>query len=172
MVTCGAPTTFTAWRRGREFVLGGRKNLLRVKLGQQAVAAGEESRSWNPTPLFLRETNTVLLAEAALTAGGERAAISSTGSSAASSTASSQEWLLRLELEGEGQVQLQVQPRGAGAAMRLVGDRPLDAAAGVLVMQRRLRTEAAAQRLDLRLEHRAGSRVRVRSAQLVPLCPT
>ena len=69
-------------------------------------------------------------------------------------------------------MQLQVQPRGAGAAMRLVGDRPLDAAAGVLVMQRRLRIEAAAQRLDLRLEHRADSRVRVRSAQLVPLCPT
>ncbi len=154
---CGEALNFEQWRRSREFVLGGRKNLWRVKLGQMAFAAGEESRSWNPTPLFLRETNTALTAEVALPKVRPAAA----------------EWLLRLELEGEGYVQAHVHPRGAGVAPRLVGDRPLagaDVGAESGVLQRRFRIEAGAQRLDLRLEHRADSRLRVRLATLVPLC--
>jgi hypothetical protein len=173
---------FESWRQSREFVLGGRKNLMPLRLGTAPLAAGAESRSWNPTPLFLRETNTVLLAEAELPRAAdspERQGASPAAWPRASGTL--RQWRLELELEGEGYVQVQVQPRGTGAAARLVADRPLEAAAaaaaadrrpaGVQVLQRRLRLDANEQRLDLRLEHRGHSRVRVHRAALVPLCP-
>jgi hypothetical protein len=169
---CGEARTFAQWKQAREFVLGGRKNLLRLKLATQPWPEGQASRSWNPTPLFLRETNTVLLAEAEL----PRAATGPKASGALN------EWRLELELEGQGYVQVQVQPRGTGAAPRLVADRPLgrsdarvgggDAAPPALPtsLQRRLLIDANEQRLDLRIEHRAASHVQVRSARLVPVC--
>lgn len=171
---CGEVRSFGAWKRSREFVLGGRKNLLRLKLGTRPLAEGETSHSWNPTPLFLRETNTVLLAEAEL----PRAAAGPRASGALN------EWRLELELEGEGYVQVQLQPRGTGAAARLVADRPIghaDSSPGRHVesagspntavrLQRRLLIDANEQRLDLRIEHRARSHLRVRRAELVPVC--
>jgi len=163
--TCGDPLTFGAWQRTREFVLGGRKNLRRVALGTTPWPAGAESRSWNTTPVFLRETNTVLRAEAALP-GPHVAGVPA------------REWLLQLQLAGEGYVQAIVRPRGAGGAPQLVADRPLGtspaggaaAGEGGQPLMRRLRVDAAAQVLELRLEHRADSRLRVVAAALVPVC--
>jgi len=169
-VSCGEPLSFGDWQRGREFVLGGRKNLRRVALGTSPLAAGAESRSWNPTPVFLRETNTVLSAEVVLPAPAALPARAAASAAPPAGTAPTREWLLRLELAGEGYVQAIVRPRGAGGAPQLVADRPLAAERGSQVVQRRLRIDAAAQRLELRLEHRADSRLRVLSAALVPQC--
>ena len=175
--SCGQPLVFDGWQRGREFVFGGRKNILRLNLGSAPLASGEESRSWNASPLFLRETNTVLRAEVALPAAAGTAPAPATPPAASSGTPAlalpprpATEWLLRLELEGVGYVQVQVRPRGTGETLRLMADRPLTAAAGVQVVQRRLRIDNRAQRLDLRLDHRAESRLRVLRATLVPLC--
>lgn len=168
--TCGEALRFGDWQRAREFVLGGRKNLRRIPLGMAPMAAGVESRAWNPTPIFLRETNTVLRAEVALPLPGTLPAPAVSSKTPMPGAAPAREWLLRLELAGEGYLQAIVQPRGTGGAPQLVADRPLAAAAGTQVVQRRLRIESAAQRLDLRLEHRADSRLRVLGAVLVPLC--
>ncbi|MBL8348636.1 MAG: hypothetical protein JNN03_24630 [Rubrivivax sp.] len=167
---CGEPLTFGDWQRGREFLLGGRKNLRRVALGSAPLASGAESRSWNPTPVFLRETNTVLRAEVALPAPAALPARAAASAAPPAGTAPTREWLLRLELAGEGYVQAIIRPRGAGGVPRLVADRPLAAERGAQVVQRRLRIDAAAQRLELRLEHRADSRLRVLSAALIPQC--
>ncbi|MCW5632675.1 MAG: hypothetical protein KIT17_04995 [Rubrivivax sp.] len=160
---CGDVLPFDGWGRTREFVLGGRKNLRRIRLGTTPWRAGDESRAWNTSPLFLRETNTVLHAEVALPGAAPRLP-------AHDAPHAVHEWRLRLELEGDGYVQALVQPRGAGAAQQLVADRPLGAGEGVQVLQRRLRVDAAAQRVELRLEHRAASRLRVRHASLQRLC--
>jgi hypothetical protein len=170
---CGDALPFGDWQRTREFVLGGRKNLWRIRLGTAPLAAGVESRSWNATPLFLRETNTVLSAEVALPSPAAPAALAARAAATAppaAGTAPAREWLLRLELAGEGYVQAIVRPRGAGSAQQLVADRPLAAERGAQLVQRRLRIDATAQRLELRLEHRADSRLRVLNAALVPLC--
>ncbi|MFO1266419.1 MAG: hypothetical protein U1F67_06260 [Rubrivivax sp.] len=136
--------------------------------------AGEESRSWNSTPLFQRETNTVLRAEVALPSSAG-APVPAPRATAAMSEASlvqrpASEWLLKLRVAGEGYVQVLVRPRGSGGAQQLVADRPLAAAAGEISLQRRLRIDAATLRLELRVEHRADSRLRVLGASLVPLC--
>lgn len=172
---CGQTLAFAGWQREREFVLGGRKNLRRIDLGApEPWAAGEESRSWNPTPLFLRETNTVLRAKVALPPRPRAAAAGSAaaGAPGAAANRSAGEWLLKLQLAGEGYVQVLVQPHGAGAGgvRQLVADRPLAAAAGEVSLQRRLRIDAAATRLELRVEHRADSRLRVLGAWLVAPC--
>lgn len=184
-IGCGPELAFQQWERGREFVLGGRKNLKRVNLGATPLSAGEESRSWNPTPFFLRETNTVLRAHVELPRAAASSAPSAGPSAGPSSAVATNEWLLHLELDGAGYVQVIVHPRGEGGAPQLVADRPLGppgraAAAGtatstdaeITVVQRRLRIDADTQRLDLRLEHRADSRLRVQRAALVPMsCP-
>jgi hypothetical protein len=168
---CGEALRFADWQRAREFVLGGRKNLRRIALGSAPLAAGVESRSWNPTPAFLRETNTVLRAEVTLPLPDARLAPAARSKSTRPGSAPAREWLLQLELAGEGYVQAIVRPHGAGGAPQLVADRPLTADRGAQVVQRRLRIESSAQRLELRLEHRADSRLRVLDASLVPQCP-
>ncbi|MBI5720046.1 MAG: hypothetical protein HZC37_20420 [Burkholderiales bacterium] len=163
--SCGEALPFGDWQRAREFVLGGRKNLRRIHLGSAPLAPGAESRSWNATPLFLRETNTVLRSEVALPAPA--------GPARAGARPEANEWLLRLELSGAGYMQAIVRPRGAGGEPQLVADLPLNADSaegGVQLLQRRLRIDATAQRLELRLEHRADSRLRVQRASLVPIC--
>jgi hypothetical protein len=156
---CAAPLSFTTWERRREFVLGGRKNMMRLHLGTAPHPAGEMSNTWNATPLFLRETNTVLISRVDLPAAPPEG------------TRATGEWVVQLELEGEGYVQALVRPRGGGSVMRLVGDRPLANTSGAAQrMQRRILIEPAAQGMELRLEHRADSRLRVKRAALEPVC--
>lgn len=162
---CGQPLNFGEWFRAREFVLGGRKNLWRVGLGAAPHAEAAVSLSWNPTSLFRRETKTSVRGEVSLPPPLAAAAAPAAVGAAAQRT----EWLLHLELAGEGYVQAQVRARGAGGALQLVGDRPLTEGATV-VMQRRLTLDAATQRLELRLDHRADSRLQVQRATLTAVC--
>ncbi|MFO1288756.1 MAG: hypothetical protein U1F49_20975 [Rubrivivax sp.] len=160
---CAASLPFAGWQRSRELVLGGRKNLRRISLGAAApLPPGAVSNSWNPTPFFLRETNTVLRSEVVLPLP-PLPPLRSTPDKAT-------EWLLVVELQGEGHVQVLARQRGSGGVQQLVAEQPLAAASGVRVLQRRLRIDDDAQRVELRLEHRAGSWLKPISARLTPVC--
>jgi 4-amino-4-deoxy-L-arabinose transferase-like glycosyltransferase len=153
---CAAATALTGWQRQRQFVFGGRKNLLRVALGGGALAEGAASRSWNPTPLFQRETLTALELDAAVAAIPRQ-----------------REWLVEVELKGEGYVQLQLRVHDAAGKVletRLLGDRPLSALGGPVRLARRVVMQPGTSRLQLRLEHRAASWLRPVAARLTPLC--
>ncbi|MBL8325296.1 MAG: hypothetical protein JNJ89_10105 [Rubrivivax sp.] len=153
---CAAPVALGGWQRRRQFVLGGRKNLLRVALGGAPLAEGATSTTWNATPLFQRETVTALELDVQVPTNPRQL-----------------EWLIELDLEGEGYVQLQLRLLGAAGQVlehRLLGDRPVSAADGPVRLARRVAFQPHARGLQLRLEHRAASWLRPLAVRVTPLC--
>jgi hypothetical protein len=156
VAACGSRHELHGWSRERQFVLGGRKNLLRLPLGTEPLRGNEESRSWNRSPVFQRETLMALSSRIGL----------------APPTQTS-EWLIDVQVEGEGYLQVLaswLDADGRVIERRLVADRPLAAGDGVVRLARRVLARPGTRQLELRLEHRAASRLRPLAASVEPLC--
>lgn len=153
---CGA-MPFERWRRSEELVFGGRKSMLRMELGSQRYSVGDESRSWNESPAFLRESSTVLRSDEVPL------------------PAAHNEWLIEMELAGDGYVLVYVMAHGGSTtrplATRLLADMPLRTQDPPRKVQRRIRLPEGTVALSLSVEHRGSSRLRLASARANGTCP-
>lgn len=152
---CGQ-VVFGSWRRSEELVFGGRKSMVRGDLASSAYAAGESSVGWNTSPLFLRESSTVIRsASAALPRPGR-------------------EWLIELEVAGEGYVLVYLMTHRAGVenveTSRLLADLPLREGEPGRRLARRVRVPAETASLSISVEHRGRSRLVLKAARAVAVC--
>lgn len=152
---CGQ-VVFGPWRRSEELVFGGRKSMVRGDLASSVYTAGDPSVGWNTSPLFLRESSTVIRsAGAALPRPGR-------------------EWLIELEVAGEGYVLVYLMTHRTGAetvdTSRLLADLPLRDGDGSRRLARRVRVPPDTAALSLSVEHRGRSRLVLKAARAVAVC--
>ncbi len=150
-----AQAPFGPWRRSEELIFGGRKSMLRGDLGSGPYTVGDLSVGWNASPLFLRESSTVLRsATLALPPAGR-------------------EWLIEMEVAGEGYVLVYLMTHRAGSAIaessRLLADLPLRGESARRVA-RRVWVPPGTSALALSVEHRGRSQLVLKAARAVAVC--
>lgn len=151
---CARSPSPSPWRRDHVLVLGGRKSLLRVPLSSAANELGRETVGWNQTPLFLRESATVMRSPRVRAPhDGEVVTI-------------------RLSLSGQGYVAAYVESwdaSGHQVERRLIGDRPVHSA-GETSIARRVALRPGTAEYSLAVEFRGRSRITLSTPMIEYAC--